>query len=431
MRQEQIYRQLKQHLPQGWFQPARSRQGFGFQLLWALAYLLAEFVSFSESLQKEIPPITASGKFLDRHLRAIGSRRLSGESDEQARSRYLREWQQSRNTRGAIVRNLKALLNSLVFLRADPIATSLVASEGFNELINSEVYPVFQYTTGFDNIISLDPKAQPTFLAFPMLGVLELSASSGGLSGAIQSDLYFPVFQYTTGFDNIISLDARFQPSWLATPIIRVDQSGLPSLATIELFSRQGAVEVSAQSDSPSSGVALIQDEIPPLSSFAAGILPFLRLRFSDVERSPLADGDYFTSWENVFAVLRTPFCGGSNDCEARVEGTYVLKVKVNQLRDWTRKRDNLLAVHRQASQLVSTYPWVFVLLPLFGQFGNYRVLLGGEEYLPFLGSSEFSEILIRSPKGVIEVQRNGVRVNSFEIDFLEEEVLILRINHE
>lgn len=372
MRQEQIYRQLKQHLPQGWFQPARSRQGFGHDLLWALAYALAEFVSVSEALSIEIPPITASGKFLNRHLAGLGLRRLSGESDEQARSRYRREWQPNRSIRSGIIERLKGLSRTLVFFRVDPLS------------------------------------------------------ESEDLGEAIQSDLYYPVFEYTTVFTSVISLDTTVQPRWLATPILKKEGSDTPALVNIRLFSGRGSVRIYAQSNSPSSEINLVQDEIPPLDSFAAGILPFLQLDFADVARSPLPVWDYFTPWQQTYLSFFDipPFTS-----QYRLPNLYVLRVAVDQLRDWQEQRENLLAVHRQASRLVDSYPFVFVTLRLSGSSGDYSAIIGSETYLPFVVSETFAEILIPQPQGILEIHRDGARDRAFEINFLQE-TLILRINY-
>ncbi|MBD2019362.1 hypothetical protein H6F43_04085 [Leptolyngbya sp. FACHB-36] len=97
--QSQVYAAIVGALPGRWFHKLPSQTSPLHPLLWGLAGVLAHVrLSYERSLAAAIP-MRSGGPWLSLHLASIGLRRKSGETDEQAKTRYQWEFKPTRNTR--------------------------------------------------------------------------------------------------------------------------------------------------------------------------------------------------------------------------------------------------------------------------------------------------------------------------------------------
>jgi hypothetical protein len=104
--QEDAYSGLLRHLPNRWFHELTDREGALFPLLWGLAGVLSQVRISYEEAQKAAIPMQSSGPWLSLHLKSIGLDRELYETDDQAKTRYQWEFEQTRNTREGLLRTI-------------------------------------------------------------------------------------------------------------------------------------------------------------------------------------------------------------------------------------------------------------------------------------------------------------------------------------
>ena len=404
---EQVYQKIKEQLPYGWFQPSRDREGFGNDLIRALAYVISQFVDLAQSSINQLFPYWAIGVWLDKHLGAIGLRRLSGESDDDARKRYIQEWQFSRNARSGLVNQFNCLVDILEFPPLNP---------------SSLQRPTWTYLSGFSRFIVLERSLQPVFYGFSTF-----SQSVNSLILFENSALVYPFWQYTSLLQSEYQLDTKEQRRWIASPLLLIPQPESPKKAEIRLCPNRGFVDVFVESDFSSEEVALVQDEIFPLNHFSAGVSPFLYLRLQDVRREPLPYFNYLTPWRSSYpSYLDIPLFVG----EYRSRNLFYLIVNIESFLDWDKLRSSVLLLHQKASQIVNSFPFTFIVFSIDAPVGNWEVFIEGKTYFPQLVDNKTTEIIIPQPIGLLQLKKDGTVFRRFELTLFSEN-LILRINHD